>query len=255
MKKILFIMFVFTFSVFSESITEMYNYSANPYEKGRFLHSELRSTVSDGRISDVEELLGLGAFVESLYQIDFEDDFRKFTHSTVLGIAVLRNDFEMVKLLLKNNANPDETIETFFLPKFYNNDEYYEEFLINASKNEEIKKLLIEAGADINVPVRGTEGTFFTLELFSLNDSGDFSFFSQTDEDYIKFLVNHGGDINEDIGPDSSIFEFFILPKGSLDLIEFFVKKGVAINKNHLTLVSDAGRLDVAEYILKKLKK
>lgn len=69
MKKILFIMLVFTFSVFpfSESIKEEYDKAVNAYERNEILLRVFTSSIYCEDVIDVEECLKLGVHVDTSF--------------------------------------------------------------------------------------------------------------------------------------------------------------------------------------------
>lgn len=214
------------------------------------------------------------------------DDNVDYIYSSALGLAVVKDDLEMVKLLLKYKANPNCKVDvrSKHLDDLYNHglnatwhefgkpdrpltnieltqfiissvdDCYYKESLLNITKNQEIINLLINAGADVNVNINilgAGNSTFFTSIAYSMD-----RFYTKEQEEYIKYLVEKGGDIYHHCEGDDewSLFDTVICA-GSLDLIEFFISHGIKLDTSHLAVASEAGRLDISEYFLKKLKK
>jgi ankyrin repeat protein len=151
--------------------------------------------------------------------------------------AIWNNDTEMVKLLLKNGADPKQ--------KYKNKDENVGLLEITAQEGLlKITQLLVEKGADIHE--RSQQG-FTPLRIASRNGRADI----------VKYFISKGSEVDTR-GNDGATPLEHAASKGHLEIVKILVQNGADVNiqdkegDSPLGEAAKHGFVDVVKYLLSK---
>ena len=189
----------------SKILKLLLKYGADVNAISELHQSALRIAVENDDLMTVSDLLEAGADTEILYRIELEVYSvikRKYWNLKVLDIALLKNNAEIVELLLQKNALIGTS---FFIAVTNCNSRIVEKFLLRGASinsrdkdgktplfhavegnNIEIVKLLLMIGASPNV--RATNGLLLFHYAMKLG--------WQLNEEIFELLVHYGADIN-----------------------------------------------------------
>lgn len=154
--------------------------------------------------------------------------------STILMVAVMNNNIDMVKLLLENGANPNQ----------------YEDSIHHAGDNallvacsfpsvsNEILDLLLEYGGDPNSYSKGIQ--YYNQEYIPIRRSALEYASRSTNPDKVKNLISHDADINNNgtYPFDHNPLDYAITE--NLDIAFYLLSKGADYNKKFPTYRYDS---------------
>jgi uncharacterized protein len=151
--------------------------------------------------------------------------------------AVWNNDIEMVKLLLKNSADPKQ--------KYKNKEQNIGLLEITAQEGLlKITQLLVEKGADIH---EKSQQGFTPLRIASRNGRIDL----------VKYFIANGSEVDTR-GDDGATPLEHAASKGHLEIVKILIQHGADINiqdkegDNALGEAAKHGFVDVVKYLLSK---
>ena len=164
---------------------------------------------------------------------------RGSSDSSIITIACMTNNIELVKLLLDYHAKINNQ-------NLFNNPLYYASY----DNNLEIIEELLKQGADLSLKLKDTQeqGTILTF-LSSIP-----SFRDKVKIDVFKLLLNNGGSAIVDT-PDSNGYTplYYACSKSQIQRIRLFLKYGAKVNKlgsNPLKIFKDNRVNDLLEKYL-----
>lgn len=220
----------------------------NDYETNLRMQKELLSAVESGNLAKVENVLKKGIPIDIVTSGD-ED--------TALIRAVVLNNRDMIKFLLKNGA--DINAFAFANKKgtsalniaIIKGDKNLVEFLLNSGAelrdaiaiaviegNMEMVSFLLSRKADVNIGQQ--TGWWYEPTPLQLSaEAGNF--------DMVRFLLKNGADINKVC--DSTIVAS-AAKSGNLELVEYLLSQGGKAD-GALTVAFAEGYKDVARFLLK----
>ncbi len=159
-----------------------YGWDAEFYFRGQPNVIELCSAVNAGDLKRMETLIGSGADVSANGK----------NNMTLLLWAYTARNFEAFELLLKKGANPNVIFETDFgakgrLPKIGS-----VTHLCTLDKDVRYFESVFENGGDPNLDIDTIEVKYVNLPIIELVKWG-----GKDKKERIKFLVDHGADVNK----------------------------------------------------------
>ncbi|MEI0565177.1 ankyrin repeat domain-containing protein [Brachyspira pulli] len=220
MKKLIFILFLFSLYLYSQTDNK-----TKAYER-------LREYVNEGNVKEAENILK--KYNGDINNLDYED-------FSLLSIAVMDNNIEMAELLLKYKADVNTVVsdgDTALILAVDNN-------------NMEMVKLLLSYGADIDY--QGFRGR---TALFSSLNKGDNG---KENIEMVKLLIKNKADVNIAYDGDYENEEtplMYAIMKGYKETVKILIENKADINKrnrnnaNALIYAYMFGHEDIADILL-----
>ncbi|AEM21841.1 ankyrin repeat-containing protein [Brachyspira intermedia PWS/A] len=220
MKKLIFILFLFSMYLYSQTDNK-----TKVYER-------LREYVYEGNVREAENILK--KYNGDINNLDYED-------FTLLSIAVMDNNIEMAELLLKYKADVNTVVsdgDTALILAVDNN-------------NMEMVKLLLSYGADIDY--QGFRGR---TALFSSLNKGDNG---KENIEMVKLLIKNKADVNIAYDGDYENEEtplMYAIMKGYKETVKILIENKADINRrnrnnaNALIYAYMYGHEDIANILL-----
>ncbi|HJH56446.1 MAG TPA: ankyrin repeat domain-containing protein [Brachyspira hyodysenteriae] len=221
MKKLIFILFLFS----------LYLYSQTADNNKSTVSEKLIDYVNEGNVKEAENILK--------QHNDYVNN-RNYEGFTLLSLAVIRNNIEMAELLLKYNADVNAEVDLT------------DSLLIGAvdNNNMEMVKLLLSYGADIDYQgFRGRTALFSALE----HDRKE-------NIEMVKLLIKNKADVNIAYDGDYENEEtplMYAAMKGYKETVKILIENKANINKrniynaNALLYAYMYGHEDIADILLK----
>lgn len=160
-----------------------------------------------------------------------------------LAKAISAGDIEKIEASIKNGANPNGVGKGGVTPliwAFYNS-------------NKDAMKALLRYGADPNMRIT-TEDAHYTIK----NNSAVSFIAGTADNEYLKILLDHGGDVNaKTASKEPIIIKIFFMAPPNYDGIRLLLQRGADINatdSSGSTLLMDMARLRHFEEAYQLLK-
>ena len=220
MKKLIFILFLFSLYLYSQTDNK-----SKAYER-------LREYVNEGNVKEAENIL-------KKYNVDINNlDYEDFS---LLSIAVMDNNMEMAELLLKYKADVNTVV----------NDGDTALILAVDNNNMEMVKLLLSYGADIDY--QGFRGR---TALFSSLNKGDNG---KENIEMVKLLIKNKADVNIAYDGDYENEEtplMYAIMKGYKETVKILIENKADVNKrnrnnaNALIYAYMYGHEDIANILL-----
>ena len=222
MKKLIFILFLFS----------LYLYSQTADKNKSIVSEKLIDYVNEGNVKEAENIL-------KKYN-DYVNN-RNYEGFTLLSLAVIRNNIEMAELLLKYKADVNAEVDLT------------DSVLIGAvdNNNMEMVKLLLSYGADIDY--QGFRGR--TALFSSLNKGGE----NKENIEMVKLLIKNKADVNiaydGDYGNEETPLMYAAM-NGYKETVKILIENKADINKrninnaNALIYAYMFGHEDIADILL-----
>ena len=195
MKKLIFILFLFSLYLYSQTDNK-----TKTYER-------LREYVNKGNVREAENILKQHNV--NINNLDYED-------FTLLSIAVMDDNIEMAKLLLKYKADVNTVV----------NDGDTALILAADNNNMEMVKLLLNYGADINYQgFRGRTALFCALE-----------YNRKENIEMVKLLIKNKADVNIAYDGDYENEDtplMYAIMKGYKETVKILIANKADINKRN----------------------
>ena len=220
MKKLIFILFLFS----------LYLYSQTADKNKSIVSEKLIDYVNEGNVKEAENIL-------KKYN-DYVNN-RNYEGFTLLSLAVIRNNIEMAELLLKYKADVNAEVDLT------------DSVLIGAvdNNNMEMVKLLLSYGADIDYQgFRGRTALFCALE-----------YNRKENIEMVKLLIKNKADVNiaydGDYGNEETPLMYAAM-KGYKETVKILIENKADINKrniynaNALIYAYMYGHEDIADILL-----